>query len=102
MANALRVTPDVLTDMAGKVESWADSYKNLYTNIQNTAQDLQSTWGGEANQAYEQQISEFHNDFENLYTLMNKYSSFLRTSADKYRSTEEAIKSNAASLSTGI
>lgn len=102
MANAIRVTPDALEGMAGNVENWADSYRNLFTNILNTAEELQSTWGGEANQAYEQQIAGFQNDFENLWNLMNKYSSFLRTSAAKYRSAEETIKSNAASLSTGI
>ncbi|MGN1318648.1 MAG: WXG100 family type VII secretion target [Lachnospirales bacterium] len=102
MANVIRVTPEELLAAASKVESWADSYLSIYNRINSTVNDLASTWGGEAHQQYVAQLDGFQDDFNNLYTLLNKYGSYLRDAAAKYQQAEENIKSSASSLSTGI
>lgn len=102
MANTIRVTPEELLNAASKVESWADSYNSICNQINTSVNELNSTWGGEAHNQYVNQLNGFQDDFQNLYTLLNKYASYLRSASQKYSQAEETIKSSASSLSTGI
>lgn len=102
MANAIRVTPEELISAANNVENWADNYQAIYNRINTNVNELASTWGGEAHQQYVTQLEGFQDDFNNLYTLLNKYASYLRSAAAKYQQAEENIKSTAGSLSTGL
>lgn len=102
MANLIRVTPEELLNAAAKVEGWADSYLSLYNRINSNVNELAGTWGGEAHQQYVTQLDGFQDDFNNLYNLLNKYASYLRSAAAKYQQAEDNIKSTAGSLSTGL
>lgn len=102
MANQIRVTPDELTKAASIVESCADTYMSIYNGINSDVENLASTWQGEANQQYVNQLNGFRNDFENLYNLMNKYATYLRSAATKYQTAEDNIKQAANQLEIGI
>lgn len=102
MASVIRVTPEELTGMVSRLEGWTDQYLACYNKIYSVVNDLTSTWGGDAQKQYATQIDEFKNDFDNLYTLFNKYASYLRTTAQKYQEAESNIIQAASALSKGI
>lgn len=102
MANVIRVTPEELESTAGKLESWTDQYASCVNGIIAVGNDLPTNWGGEAQQSYLTQLSGFQDDFERLYTLFNKYGTYLRQTAAKYREAESNIRDSAKGLSTGL
>lgn len=99
---AIKVTPEELIKMAGTVESWAGEYRTIVSDINNAANDLQQTWGGEANAEYVNRLNGFQDDFNRLDTLLRQFSDYLKSTGQKYLNTEETIKSSASSLSIGI
>lgn len=96
-----RVDPEQILQVVQQLEGWTDQYSSCVNRIEQVAQDLPQSWGGAAQASYINQLAQFHNDFEALYTLFNKYATYLRQSAAKYSEAEEAIVQAAKSLQTG-
>ncbi len=101
MANVIKVTPEELTQVSNNLEQMTDNYQNVVNTINSTVNDLTQTWGGEAQASYATQINGFQDDFKELYSLLNQYSTYLRNTASKYSETEASIKDSAKALSTG-
>lgn len=98
MARVITVTPEQLETAAGKIEGLAADYKTSYDQMYSTTGDMASTWQGQDNVAFIDQINGFKDDFQKMHTLMLNYADFLRKSAEKYRTTQENVVSQARSL----
>lgn len=98
MAQTIVVTPEVLESTAASIESLANEYKAQYTELYSTTNSLASTWSGEDNTAFVNQIDGFKDDLEKMYALMNRYAEYLRDTAKRYRETQEAITKQARTL----
>lgn len=98
MAKVIEVTPEELRIAAGKIETMATEYKTQYDTLYKETSSMSSTWAGKDNLAYTQQIEGFKDDFEKMYSLMNQYVEFLRSSAKAYQDTQDAIVTEAKTL----
>ena len=98
MAQKILVTPEMLEQAATSIESLAKEYKAQYTELYSTTGSLASTWSGADNVAFVNQIEGFKDDLEKMYTLMNRYAQYLRTTAKSYRDTQDSIIKQAKSL----
>lgn len=98
MAQTIRVTPEMLENAATSIESLANEYKAQYTELYSTTGNLASTWTGEDNVAFVNQIEGFKADLNAMYAKMMDYASYLRTTAKSYRDTQEAIVKQAKGL----
>lgn len=98
MARVIEVTPEDLRNAATKIENLAGEYKTQYDTLYKETSSMASTWAGKDNQAYTDQIAGFKDDFEKMYSLMNQYVEFLRSSAKAYQDTQDAIVTEAKTL----
>lgn len=97
-ARTIMVTPEQLETTAGTIEGLANDYQSQYNALYSKTDDLASTWQGEDNSAFVNQIAGFKDDFQKMYNLMNQYAEFLRKSAKAYRETQEQVVAQAKSL----
>lgn len=74
---------------SAKVGELAGTYKGEYEKLYKLVEELQASWAGADNTAYTTQIEGFRDDFEKMYTLMTDYSDFLKTTAKRYRDTQD-------------
>ena len=98
MAQKIMVTPEMLESTASSIEGLANEYKAQYNELYSTTGNLASTWSGADNVAFVNQIEGFKDDLEKMYSLMNRYAEYLRTTAKAYRETQEAVVKQAKSL----
>lgn len=94
----IRVTPEALDSAAGNIETTADEYQNQYNGFYTLIDELNSTFTGEAYDAFKQKVEEFKDDFAKMWKEMNEYSTFLRNSATAYRNTQDDAKTCAQNL----
>ena len=92
MARTIQVTPEQLESAAGKIEGLAAEYKASYDQMYST------TWSGQDNEAFINQIAGFKDDFAKMHTLMLNYADYLRKSAKAYRETQQNVITQARSL----
>lgn len=98
MAKVIEVTPAQLESAASKIEHYASEYKSLYDQFYKVTGDMGSTYRGEDNLAYINQISGFQDDFQKMYQLMLDYADYLRKAAKNYRDTQDSITAQARNL----
>lgn len=98
MAQKILVTPEMLEQAAASIEGLANEYKGQYTELYSTTGSLAQTWSGADNVAFTNQIEGFKDDLEKMYTLMNRYAEYLRTTAKAYRETQENVIKQAKAL----
>lgn len=98
MAKQIKVTPKLLETTAGKITSMAADYKTLYNQLYSKTDALASTWQGDDNTAFINQINGFKNDFEKMRSLMLSYADFLKKSAKAYSDTQETLRALARKL----
>lgn len=97
-ARTILVTPEQLEMAAAKIECLATDYQTQYTHLYSETDALASTWQGDDNTAFVNQIAGFKDDLTKMYNLMNQYADFLRKSAKAYRDTQEQVVAQAKSL----
>lgn len=98
MARVIQVTPSELRNAATKIESLAGDYKSQYDLLYSETGAMATSWNGEDNLAFINQIDGFRDDFAHMYELMNQYVNFLRNSAQNYDDTQQAVISSAKQL----
>lgn len=97
-ARSIVVKTEDLKTAAVRIEELADDYQTQFQTLYSNTDKLKSAWSGTDNTAFINQISGFEDDFTKMYTLMNRYASFLRTSAKAYEAAQEQVISQAKSL----
>lgn len=98
MATTIQVTPEQLESAAGRIEGLASEYQTQYDALYSETNAMATTWQGEDNTAFVQQIDGFKDDFKNMHALMLSYADFLRKSAKAYRETQDTIVAEAKKL----
>ena len=98
MATTIQVTPEQLESAAGRIEGLASEYQTQYDALYSETNAMASTWQGEDNTAFVQQIDGFKDDFAKMHSLMLSYADFLRKSAKAYRETQDTIVAEAKKL----
>lgn len=102
MANNWAVTTENLVSSAGKIEDKTSSYNSEWGKLYTELQSLKSAqWQGIASDTFNAKLEAYRNDFEEMSKVLLEYALYLRTAADNYVKTEEAIKDAASNLYTG-
>lgn len=98
MAKSIVVTPEMLEKAAKNIEALANDYKKEYTELYVNTDAMSSSWQGRDNLAFTEQIGGFKEDFDNMYSELSRYVTFLNQSAKGYRETQQAISEQAKKL----
>lgn len=101
MASSISVTPEEIKRAADTVDDKVREYVQLYKKLYTEVRSMKSSWTGEANQRYTQQIEGFESEFENLRKVLEGYTYFLREASRVYAETESNIRDSAGKLVTG-
>lgn len=98
MGKTIKVTPELLEQAAGKIESLAGDYKAQYEALYGETGALASTWQGADNLAFTDRIEGFKPDLARMQEHMLEYAQFLRKAAEGYRNTQGGVISHAKGL----
>lgn len=103
MAQQWKVTTEQLKSGAQKLTEEINSYNTEWKRLYTESDTLTGQgWQGEASSAFRQKLESYKNDFEQLETVLKNFVEFLNSAAQKYETTENAIKDAASQLSSGI
>ena len=103
MANQWSVTTERLVTSAGVIEEKTARYNSEWAKLYTELQSLKSAqWQGIASDTFNAKLEAYRNDFEEMSKVLLEYAAYLKTAAENYVKTEEAIKDAASSLHTGI
>ena len=103
MANQWAVTTENLVTSAGNIEDKTAKYNSEWAKLYTELQSLKSSqWQGIASDTFNAKLDAYKNDFEEMAKVLLEYANYLRTAAENYVKTEEAIKDAASNLHTGI
>ena len=103
MANSWAVTTERLVASANVIEEKTTKYNAEWAKLYTELQNLKSTqWQGIASDTFNSKLEAYRNDFEEMSSVLMSYVEFLRTTAENYVKTEEAVKDSANTLHTGI
>ena len=103
MANEWAVTTERLVSSAGVIEEKTAKYNSEWAKLYTELQNLKSAqWQGIASDTFNSKLKAYRNDFNEMAKVLMEYVNYLRTAADNYVKTEEAIKDAAGNLHTGI
>ena len=102
MANNWAVTTEQLVASSAKLEDKTARYNSEWAKLYTELQSLKSTqWQGIASDTFNSKLEAYRNDFEEMSKVLMEYAQYLKTAADNYVKTEEAIKDAASNLYTG-
>ena len=99
MANNIRVTPEELRKAAQTFTSSNTSIGSATQSMLNIAQELQSTWGGEAATTYYNKLNSLQGGMSKMQSIITKEAAKLEQMAGIYESTESANRDLANTLS---
>lgn len=98
MANNIRVTPEELRKAAQTFTSSNTNIRSATQSMLNIAQELQSTWGGEAATAYYNKLNSLQDGMTKMQDTITKEAANLEQMAGIYESTENANRELANAL----
>ena len=103
MANQWSVTTERLVSSANVIEEKTAKYNSEWAKLYTELQSLKSAqWQGIASDTFNAKLEAYRNDFEEMSKVLLEYANYLKTAAENYVKTEEAIKEAASNLHTGI
>ncbi len=103
MANKWAVTTERLVSSANVIEEKTARYNSEWAKLYTELQSLKSAqWQGIASDTFNTKLEAYRNDFEEMSKILLEYAAYLKTAADNYAKTEEALKDAANNLHTGI
>ena len=99
MANKWAVTTENLVDSANAIEDKTAKYNSEWNKLYTELQSLKSSqWEGIASDTFNSKLEGYRNDFDEMAKVLMEYANYLKTAAENYVKTEEAIKDAAIKL----
>jgi len=103
MANEWAVTTERLVTSANVIEEKTARYNSEWAKLYTELQNLKSAqWQGVASDVFNTKLEGYRNDFEEMAKVLMNYVAYLKSAADNYVKTEEALRDAASNLHTGI
>ena len=93
MAN-IGVNSGQLSAIAGRIQSILGNYDRVVSNVRTHAADINAKWRGEAQAAFESQMSVADGYLNQIRAVIEQYAEFLNKAASKY----DASDSEAAGI----
>lgn len=102
MAIVLKVTPEVLTRMAGDIEKKIDNIKNQFTQIDSDITRTRAYWEGDASEVHQKQYDAIKNDIDTSLKRLREQPKDLLEMAGIYTKTESELEAVAQTLSADV
>lgn len=103
MANEWAVTTERLVSSANVINEKTARYNSEWAKLYTELQSLKSSqWQGIASDTFNSKLEAYRSDFEEMSKVLLSYVAYLKSAAENYVKTEEALKDAASSLHTGI
>jgi len=103
MAHEWEVTTERLVSSANVIEEKTANYNSEWAKLYTELQSLKSTqWQGVASDTFNSKLEAYRNDFQEMSDVLISYVEYLKSAAENYVKTEEALKEAASGLHTGI
>lgn len=103
MADKWSVTTERLVASSNVIEEKTARYNSEWAKLYTELQSLKSSqWQGIASDTFNAKLEAYRNDFEEMSKVLLEYATYLKTAAENYVKTEEALKDAASNLHTGI
>ena len=96
----LRVTPETMLSVSGQFGESNRNVSNLTQQMMNIANELNSTWAGEAAQAYYGKLKNLDQDIQKLSRMIKEHTDDLQNMAKAYQNAEKLNQQTASSLGT--
>lgn len=96
----VRVSSESMRSLARKIEGLASDYQNIYTSelYGTVAENVKKAWSGKDSQMVLERLEGFHNDFDNMYKVLDQYAKHLRRAAEIYDKQQEELTRRANQL----
>ncbi|MBP0984873.1 MAG: WXG100 family type VII secretion target [Oscillospiraceae bacterium] len=94
------VSSGSMRTLANNVEQLANDYKDIYENqlYDTVVNDVKKAWSGKDAEAVLARLEGFHNDFTNMYSVLEQYAKHLRHAADFYDKKQQYMVDEANKL----
>ena len=102
MAIILKVTPEVLTRMAGDIEKQIQDISNQFNMIESDISQTRSYWEGEASDTHKSQYDSLKDDINEAVKRLRSNPVNLLQMAGLYTETETQMEAAAQSLSSDV
>lgn len=89
MSTRIGVTTPEIRTIANELENVLGEYDRVVANVKTHADDIDGKWRGEAQVQFVRQMEEADAYLKELRALIQTYIVFLRTTAQKYDSTDQ-------------
>ncbi len=100
MTGKLTVTPEKLISTSSQFSSANSKVSRLTQQMMHIANDLRSTWGGDAANTFYRQLNALQDDTSRINKKIGEHAEDLRTMAQEYQKAEQAAQQRASALPT--
>lgn len=102
MSTEWAVTTERLTESAAFIEEKTAKYNEEWAKLYAELESLKSSkWKGIASDMFNERLEAYRNDFQEMSKVVEAYAAYLRSAAENYVKTEEALQESASSLNAG-
>ncbi len=98
MDNSIKITTQELKDTATKVRTINANLKDKLDDIKATMNGLEATWQSDAAEDIRAAMNALDPNFDQYWSVVNSYATFLDDSAAKYETTEGQIQNAAGAF----
>jgi WXG100 family type VII secretion target len=95
MATLIKAIPEELLQHANKLDGQIERYVNIVRTVYTQRDNLNALAAGEAHTNFSQRLEGFRDDLNSMQTLLMKYSEYIKTAANLYLQTEQALAKDA-------
>ncbi len=97
-ANQLKVNTTEINTAAGTIKTQAGNFKDAYVEVYNQFSKIDAAWDGDDNTTFNEHVSSFRHDFEEMDEFFEELVNFLNDAKAKYDAAENDAKTRAGSL----
>ena len=98
MADAIKISTQVLVDTATKVRNINDALDSKLKDINTNMNNLESTWKSDAASDIRAAMNALKPRFEEYKSVVESYAKFLNNTAQNYETTETTVQNNASAF----
>ena len=92
------VTTEELLRSASLLEEKVNEYQGQYEKMYAEVENLRVHYQGQSSEAFNTQINAFKPALEEMASIVRNYITYLKNTANKYTTTEDALTDNANAL----
>lgn len=98
MADAIKISTQVLVDTATKVRNINDALDSKLKDINTNMNNLETTWKSDAANDIRAAMNALKPRFEEYKSVVESYAKFLNNTAQNYETTETTVQNNASAF----